>query len=178
MRITENRLRKIIREIIIESDYGEDWGEWGAHADALEKRSVPEKKRKGIKLRKSKKPVKKTGIPKKGLSGIKFDSVKKTGIKLKGHEERAVINNFCKEIGLSKDKFNIKVVGFDKSKSGKKYLEFMFNKIGIRKDGVLFVISPKGADSDKNTYENEQKIEQIKKLLDDNEYSKVSGKQI
>ena len=160
MIITENRLRKIVREIIIESGYGDDWREWEDHADALEKRRVPEKKRKGIKLRNSK------------------NSIKKTGIKLKGHEERAVINNFCKEIGLSKDKFNIKVVGFDKSKQGKKYLEFMFNKVGIRKDGVLFVIRPKGADSDANTYENEKKIEQLKKLLDDNEYSKVNGKQI
>ena len=166
MRITENRLRKIIREIIIESGYGDDWSEWEDHADALEKRNLPEKKRKGIKLRKSREPT------------------KKYGIKLKGHEERTVINNFCKEIGLNKDKFNIKVTGFDKSKQDKDhtynevYTEFMFNKIGIRKDGVLFMVQPKGADSDKNTYENEQKIEQLKKLLDDNEYNKVSGKQI
>ena len=168
MRITENRLRKIIREIIIESDYGEDWGEWVAHADALRKKNVPEKK----------------GIPTKGLSGIKLYSPKKSGIKLKGHEERAVINNFCKEIGLSKDKFNIKVAGFDKSKQdkghtyNKVYAEFLFNKIGIRKDGVLFMVQPKGSNSDKNTYENEQKIEQLKKLLDDKNYNKVSERLI
>lgn len=174
MRITESRLRKIIREIIIESDYGEDWGEWRDHPslDDFEKKktNAPEEKRKGI--------------PTKDLSGIKLYSPRKSGIKLKGHKERAIINNFCKEIGLSKDKFNIKIAGFDKSKQDKGhaynevYAEFLFNKIGIRKDGVLFMVQPKGVDSDKNSYENEQKIEQLKKLLDDNEYSKVSGKQI
>ena len=40
------------------------------------------------------------------------------------------------------------------------------------------MVQPKGADSDKNTYENEQKIEQLKKLLDDKNYNKVSERLI
>lgn len=102
MRITENRLRKIIREIILEYDLGDEWAD---HAAELEKRNAPEKKRKGIKLRRKK--------PEGETEQVKEPEKRRTGIKL--HSDKTSLLNIERLIKNIDKSYNPDIVNVNEN---------------------------------------------------------------